>query len=107
MEEEIFGDSAFEENENSSKAVQQLQPVLPVQPILTGLIQAQAGLNEAVNFLAHMQAAHMKSNFEAMSLEQRDVYCQNMKSAGFGNSLEQITGKSYSTINRHLNGKNS
>lgn len=83
------------------------QTIQPIQPILAGLVQAQTGLTDAVNFLAHMQAAHMRSSFEAMPLEQRDTYCQQMKNAGFGDSLEQITGRSYSTINRHLNGKNS
>lgn len=54
-----------------------------------------------------MQVSHTKANFEAMPLSQRDIYCQEMKKSGINNSqLEQITEKSYSTINRHLNGKN-
>lgn len=86
-----------------------LQPIQPMQPVLTGLLQAQAGLTDAVNYMANIQAAHMRAAFESMPLAQRDVYCQQMQASGVVDSkmLEQITGKSYSTVNRHLNGKNS
>ena len=86
-----------------------LPTLIPMQPVLHGLIQAQAGLTDAVNYLAQMQAAHMRATFEAMPLEQRDTYCQVMKDSGLvgPKELQQITGKSYPTINRHLNGKNS
>lgn len=82
---------------------------IPMQPVLHGLIQAQAGLTDAVNYLAQMQAAHMRATFQAMPLEQRDTYCQVMKDSGLvgPKELQQITGMSYPTINRHLNGKNS
>ena len=82
---------------------------IPMQPVLQGLIQSQAGLTDAVNYLAQMQAAHMRATFQAMPLEQRDTYCQVMRDSGLvgAKELQQITGMSYPTVNRHLNGKNS
>lgn len=84
-------------------------PPLPMQPVLTGLVQAQAGLTNAVNYLAHMQAAHMRATFEAMPLDQRDTYCQSLRDSGMVGvrELEQITGRSAPTIYRHLGGRNS
>ena len=91
---------AFDEN---------LPAPIPVQPILQGLLQAQAGLTDAVNFMAQMQAAHMRATYMAMPLDQRDIYCRTMTDSGVvtPKMLEGITGMSYSTVNRHLNGKNS
>lgn len=82
---------------------------IPMQPVLTGLIQSQAGLTDAVNYLAQIQAAHMRATFMAMPLDQRDTYCQVLRDSRiFGTKdLQQVTGVSAPTMNRHLNGKNS
>ena len=90
-------------------AASNLPAPIPMQPVLLGLIQSQAGLTDAVNYLAQMQAAHMRATFIAMPLEQRDTYCQGMRDSGVvgPKELQQLTGMSYPTINRHLNGKNS
>lgn len=82
---------------------------VPMQPVLQGILQSQAGLTDAVNFMAQLQAVHMRATFMAMPLDQRDTYCQVIKDSGIvdAKGLMQITGGSYSTVNRHLNGKNS
>lgn len=97
----------IEEDDNTPAGLP--MPIQPMQPVLTGLLQAQAGLTDAVNYMARMQAAHMRATFQAMPLDQRDTYCQVMVDSGVVDSrdLENITGMSYSTVNRHLNGKNS
>ena len=79
-----------------------------VNDIFSGLMESQVGLQKAIGAIAKMQVNHMKAAFESMSLEQRDVYCKTMVEGGAtSKQLKAITGKSYSTINRHLNGKNS
>ena len=49
-----------------------------------------------------------KAFFEALSMEQRDKFCQSLAVQGVkANRMERITGKSQPTVNRHVNGKNS
>lgn len=49
-----------------------------------------------------------KAIFDALTMQQRDDFCQSLASQGVKPSrMERITGKSQPTINRHLNGKNS
>lgn len=45
--------------------------------------------------------------FDAMTMQQRDTFCQSLADQGVKpNRMEKITGKSQPTVNRHLNGKN-
>ena len=49
-----------------------------------------------------------KAFFEALTMEQRDTFCQTLADSGVKTSrIQKLTGKSQPTINRHLNGKNS
>jgi hypothetical protein len=104
-----MSDGCDDEVTSSAAPASAPMPILPMQPVLTGLLQAQAGLTDAVNYMAQMQAAHMRASFVSMPLDQRDTYCQVMIETGVvtPKALEGITGMSYSTINRHINGKNS
>ena len=44
----------------------------------------------------------------ALTMEQRDTFCQTLADSGVKTSrIQKLTGKSQPTINRHLNGKNS
>ncbi len=49
-----------------------------------------------------------KAFFAAMTMQQRDAFCQSLADQSVKPSrMERITGKSQPTVNRHLNGKNS
>ena len=49
-----------------------------------------------------------KAFFDALTMQQRDAFCQSSASQGVKPSrMERITGKSQPTVNRHLNGKHS
>lgn len=49
-----------------------------------------------------------KALFDALTMEQRDTFCQSLQQQGVKPArMEKITGKSQPTVNRHLNGKNS
>ncbi|OKS22339.1 hypothetical protein [Pseudomonas aeruginosa] len=49
-----------------------------------------------------------KAFFDALTMQQRDTFCQSLEEQGVKSSrIERITGKSQPTVNRHLNGKNS
>ncbi len=46
--------------------------------------------------------------FEALTMPQRDVFCQSLGSQGVKpKRVERIIGKSQPTVNRHMNGKSS
>lgn len=63
-------------------------------------------LNSFIDALESEQSKINKAFFDALSKEQKDVFCQHLKEQGFKSSkIEKVTGKSQSTINRHLNGK--
>lgn len=83
--------------------------VVPLPTFITqDILSAQAHLHQAVEKLAHLQVAAMRATFEAMPLDQRDRYCQSLQNSGYAaNTISSLTGKSYPTVNRHLNGKNS
>ncbi len=49
-----------------------------------------------------------KALFDALTMPQRDVFCQSLEKQDVKpNRIERITGKSQPTVNRHLNGRNS
>ena len=49
-----------------------------------------------------------KAFFDALTMQQRDAFCQSLANQGVKPArMERITGKSQPTVNRHLNGKNS
>lgn len=49
-----------------------------------------------------------KAFFDALTMQQRDTFCQSLANQGVKPTrMERITGKSQPTVNRHLNGKNS
>ena len=76
--------------------------------IAQDILAAQANLQSAVHQLAHLQVSGMRAVFEALPLDQRDSYCQSLKNSGYtANQIAALTDKSYPTVNRHLNGKNS
>ncbi|MFP3549143.1 hypothetical protein SB861_00345 [Paraburkholderia sp. SIMBA_049] len=67
-----------------------------------------AVLDKGFAILETEQSKVNKAVFEALSMQQRDVYCQSLRDQGVKASrIEKITGKSHPTVNRHLNGKNS
>jgi hypothetical protein len=66
------------------------------------------GVRMALNsFIDKMELEQSKINkafFDSLSKEQRDLFCQSLKEQGVKPSrIEKITGKSQSTVNRHLN----
>jgi hypothetical protein len=72
------------------------------------IVASQASLQSAVLQLAQVQVAGMRATFEALPLDQRDKFCQSLRDSGFTpNQIVGLTDKSYPTVNRHLNGKNS
>jgi hypothetical protein len=72
------------------------------------ILAAQANLQNAVQHLAQLQVAGMRATFESLPLDQRDRYCQSLRDSGYTpNQIAALTDKSYPTINRHLNGRNS
>ena len=65
-------------------------------------------LDKGVAILETEQSKVNKATFEALTMSQRDKYCQSLQSQGVKPSrIEKITGKSQPTINRHLNNKHS
>lgn len=65
-------------------------------------------LTKTLDALESEQSKINKAVIAAMSMQQRDIYCQSLADQGVKSSrIEKITGKSQPTINRHLNGKNS
>lgn len=65
-------------------------------------------LDKGISLMESEQAKINKAFFAALTMEQRDVFCQTLRSEGVKPSkMPRITGKSQPTINRHLNGKNS
>lgn len=71
------------------------------------LIASQASLNNAVQQMMRLQAATLQATFDALPMDQRDVFCQSLRNEYTPNEIAELTGKSYPTVNRHLNGKNS
>lgn len=85
---------------------------LPAQQLPTfisqDIVAAQVNLQSAVQKLAELQVANIRATFAALPLEQRDSYCQSLQDSGYTtNQIAALTDKSYPTVNRHLNGKNS
>lgn len=63
-------------------------------------------LNTFIDKLESEQSKINKAIFEALTQEQRNTYCQSLKEQGVKSTrIEKITGKSQSTVNRHLNNK--
>lgn len=63
-------------------------------------------LNTFIDKLESEQSKINKAMFEALTQEQRNTYCQSLKEQGVKSTrIEKITGKSQSTVNRHLNNK--
>lgn len=63
-------------------------------------------LNTVIDSLEFEQSKVNKAMFEALNQEQRNTFCQSLKSQNVKTSrIVKITGKSQSTINRHLNNK--
>ncbi len=63
---------------------------------------------KGIELLESEQSKVNKGFFEALTPAQRDTFCQTLDQQGVKSKrIEKITGKSPSTINRHLNGKNS
>lgn len=65
-------------------------------------------LEKGLGIIESEQSKITKALFDTLEPAQRDIFCkslskQNVKPA----RLQKITGKSQSTVNRHLNGKNS
>ena len=76
--------------------------------IMQGIVESQVSLQGAVQTLADLQVASIRATLAALSLEQRDSYCQSLRSSGYTPSeIAALADKSYPTISRHLNGKNS
>ena len=63
-------------------------------------------LNTFIDKLESEQSKINKAMFEALTQEQRNTYCQSLKEQGVKSTrIVKITGKSQSTVNRHLNNK--
>jgi hypothetical protein len=73
-----------------------------IQQELTSAINKGFAALESENSKIH------KAFFDALTMPQRDVFCQSLQARNVKPSrLETITGKSAATVNRHLNGKHS
>ena len=73
-----------------------------IQQELTSAITKGFAALESENSKIH------KAFFDALTMPQRDVFCQSLEARGLkAPRVEVITGKSTTTVNRHLNGKNS
>lgn len=73
-----------------------------IQQELTSAITKGFAALESENSKIH------KAIFDALTMSQRDVFCQSLEARGVKPPrLEAITGKSTTTVNRHLNGKHS
>ncbi|HDR0880056.1 TPA: hypothetical protein QB122_002107 [Pasteurella multocida] len=63
-------------------------------------------LNTVIDNLESEQSKVNKAMFEALTQDQRNTFCQSLKNQNVKTSrIERITGKSQSTVNRHLNNK--
>ncbi|MBW1253690.1 hypothetical protein C7431_10672 [Pantoea allii] len=63
-------------------------------------------LDKGFEILESEQSKVNKALFDALSPEQRDAFCQSLSEQNVKSKrIEKITGKSQSTVNRHLNGK--
>lgn len=65
-------------------------------------------LDKGIAALETEQSKVNKAFFDALSMDQRDRFCQSLREQKLKTGrIEKITGKSQPTVNRHLNGKNS
>ncbi|MBS1190096.1 MAG: hypothetical protein H6R10_1888 [Rhodocyclaceae bacterium] len=65
-------------------------------------------LDRGFSLLETEQAKVNRAFFDALTMEQRDRFCQSLAEQGVKSvRIERITGKSQPTVNRHLNGKNT
>lgn len=65
-------------------------------------------MDKGFDLLESEQSKVNKAFFDALEPEQRDRYCQSLQNQKVKTKrIERLTGKSQSTVNRHLNGKNS
>lgn len=63
---------------------------------------------KGLDLLESEQTKVNRGFFEALTPAQRDTFCQTLDQQGLKpKRIEAITGKSSSTVNRHINGKNS
>lgn len=61
-------------------------------------------INSCIDKIESEQSKINKAFFDSLSKEQRDLFCQSLKRQNVKPSrIEKITGKSQSTVNRHLN----
>lgn len=69
--------------------------------------EMNAFLDKGFALIEGEQAKINRAVFAALSMEQRDVYCQhlNVEEKVKPSSISRITGKSQPTVSRHLNGK--
>jgi len=85
----------------------------PIEPTTPGLFdeikqEMASFIDKGFAVLETEQSKINRAFFAALSMEQRDTFCQTLESSGVKPArLEKITGKSQPTVNRHLNGKNS
>jgi hypothetical protein len=76
--------------------------------IAQDILAAQANIQNAVQQLAQLQVAGIRATFDSLPLDQRDKYCQSLQNSGYtASQITALTDKSYATVNRHLNGKNT
>jgi hypothetical protein len=67
-----------------------------------------SAIEKGFSALESDQSKVNKAFFEALTMEQRDTFCQTLNDSGVKTArIQKLTGKSQPTINRHLNGKNS
>lgn len=65
-------------------------------------------IDKGFSVLETEQSKVNKAIFSALSMSQRDTFCQSLAEQGIKPArMERITGKSQPTVNRHVNGKNS
>ena len=65
-------------------------------------------LEKGFEIIESEQSKVTKAFFDALEPAQRDVFCKSLSKQKVTSArLQKITGKSQSTVNRHLNGKNS
>lgn len=65
-------------------------------------------IDKGFSVLETEQSKVNKAVFSALTMQQRDTFCQSLAEQGIKPArMERITGKSQPTVNRHVNGKNS
>jgi hypothetical protein len=70
--------------------------------------EIKEALNSLLDKLESEQSKVNKAFFEALTMEQRDKFCQSLENQDVKAArIVKLTGKSQPTVNRHLNGKNS